>query len=260
MLEGIKEILFMLFKYNGENRLEKILFRSQLYKILKRYRHDRLYDVNSSLDWSDGYFVKHLSLRDELLASLSSIKYFDSQGHGHILDEIRQGGLDEVRFVSQSQLHTKIPELQKFSATDEIMELVYDYLGENAFLANSIAWLTLPDIDHDSFEYKFHYDINNTKWLNVFVYLNDVDLQKGPHSCIEGTTERKHLLSFVERRLTVNRALKLYGDKRIRVFTGDAGTAVFEDTSNYHRALPVTEGYRWMLQLNYSNVKLMDLE
>lgn len=260
MLEGFKEILFMLFKYKGENRLQKILFRSQLYKIYKRNWHDILYSVNSKYDWSNGYFVRHLSLPEELLASLSSVSYFDSKGRGLLLDEIRSGGGQEVRFVSQSRLHTKIPDLQKFSSTDEIKGLVCDYLGENAVLANSIAWVTLPDGNQESFEYKFHYDINNTKWLNVFVYLTDVDMENGPHSCIKGTTERKHLLSFVERRLTVKRALRLYGDERIKVFTGDAGTAVFEDTSNYHRALPVIQGFRWILQLNYSNVKLMDLE
>ena len=114
-------------------------------------------------------------------------------------------------------------------------------------------------LDSNNFEFGFHMDISNWKWLNVFINLSEVLIENGPHSCIEKTHEKRHFSSFLERRLGYNRAISIYGESRIKIFTGPVGTAIFEDTGNYHRALPIISGHRLMLQLNYSNYNNFDI-
>ena len=56
-------------------------------------------------------------------------------------------------------------------------------------------------------------------------------------------------------RLTDKFAIDNYKDN-IKILTGDIGTIIIENTNGFHRGMPVLEGTRLMLQLQYASTTL----
>ena len=56
-------------------------------------------------------------------------------------------------------------------------------------------------------------------------------------------------------RLTDKFALDNYKNN-IKILTGDIGTIIIENTNGFHRGMPVLDGTRLMLQLQYASTTL----
>ncbi len=269
---GIREIAYELFKSNKplKRRIFRILFRFQYIRNYMRARHDNKFEVPKLLINIDhaklkesGYLVKELDISQNLMNEIKELEYTEdvSKKVFKNFDEVinYNGKRAHARYVSNS-CHKMSDEVFKLSQSSEIMDIVHSYLGPKAELKDSVSWISISNVlSEKNFEFGFHMDIASWKWLNVFIYLSDVKELNGAHSCIEGTHEKRHIGSFLDRRLNMEKAIKLYIPDRFKVFTGKLGTAIFEDTGNYHRAMPVKEGYRFILQLNYSNYSDFEL-
>ena len=260
---GIREIFsdLVMSKLPLKRRLFRLFFRIGSIRSYYRSKLDKCYSV--SLDnsihsknlWTDGFCVKDLSVFKVHFDKLLSIKYKDDFGNVYSnKNEVTTSNLSKGsgRFINKST-HLDNPFIYDIAYSDEIFDIVKEYLGEKAYLADSVCWLSLPSsYPDDHYEFSFHRDIGSWKWLNVFIYLNDVDLSNGPHKCIPKTHNYCHSLSFFERRLSSSRKEKLYGNNHT-IFLGNKYTAIFEDTSMYHGASKVKSGYRHILQLNFNN-------
>ena len=44
----------------------------------------------------------------------------------------------------------------------------------------------------------FHRDFDNEKWIKVFVYLNDIEIQNGPHCFVKGS-QNKIINKYIRR-------------------------------------------------------------
>ena len=80
---------------------------------------------------------------------------------------------------------------------------------------------------------KFHTDIDYTKHFKIFIYLDDVLDQDGPHIFIPGTHKRKKWSHLLIKRYDDDDIYQNYKNK-IK-FTGKKGTIFFEDTFGFHR-------------------------
>ena len=270
--QGIREIAFELFKSNQplKRRVFRILFRFQYVRNFMRNLHDNKYQVPKVLTNKEhitlkesGYFVKELDISQSFMDEIKALQFTEDVSNKvfNNFDEVLnfKGTRSHARYVSNS-CHTLSNEVLMLSQSPEIMDIVNSYLGPKAELKDSISWVSISNVlSEKNFEFGFHMDIASWKWLNVFIYLGDVNELNGAHSCIERTHEIRHFESFLDRRLDMDKAINLYGPTRIKVFTGNIGTAIFEDTGNYHRAMPVKQGYRFILQLNYSNYSDFEL-
>lgn len=123
--------------------------------------------------------------------------------------------------------------------SDKIVALAKDYLGKEPVIHNVTIWWSFPLKDEEgefieSPFYGYHYDIDDVKFVKLFVYLNDVDEETGPHVILSGTHKNKGLFEIKNRRLSDEVAEQRYSGKK-RVMMGPAGTAFFEDTFTYHK-------------------------
>jgi hypothetical protein len=108
-------------------------------------------------------------------------------------------------------------------------------------LLGSRAWWSYPPPPSSAAArqphlFGFHYDIDDYKFIKLFIYLTDVDLASGPHVAISGTHRSKSLFEKVNRRISDEVANDRYKES-IRVITGRAGTAFLEDTFCYHKGM-----------------------
>jgi hypothetical protein len=125
------------------------------------------------------------------------------------------------------------------------------YLQAEPLLHSSQIYWSYPDLSEGyNPVYGFHYDIDDYKFLKLFIYLCDVDWDRGPHLIIEGTHKKKDWFEKGHRRLTDEQAECRYGD-RIRVMTGSRGHGFFEDTFCYHKGAKPRKR-RLILQLQYA--------
>ncbi len=165
-----------------------------------------------------------------------------------------------------------------------VSPLVHDaaqaYFGCNPYVNNSVVFVTHPNktgaegrAERSAYSQAWHYDLSQLKWLNFFIYLNDVDEENGAHQCVRGSHTRfvtphrdTHYVAGTEGvykpgvkygRLSDEYVSEVYGDDAIATHTGSAGTMIVEDTRALHRALPVTKGRRDMIQVSAGISNLM---
>lgn len=271
LFNGIKEIGFELLnpKHSFKRRLFRVSFRFQTIRNFKRSRFDIANNVETPSSPPAVYLAKHgyysfsLKLDSNLCKKINNLIYVDDNTKAEFK------GLQSVlndpqcyygRYTSISP-HNTIDEISEIARSPAVLEIVNSYLGENAVLSQSVCWITRPSsLPESHFEYGFHMDVADWKWLNLFIYLTDVDIDSGPHMCIDGTHTRRHFTSGIERRISDRRAVEVYGANSFITFVGPAGTALFEDTGNYHSARKVKFGYRHMLQLNFASTNSFDLQ
>ncbi len=131
--------------------------------------------------------------------------------------------------------HKQCEVVDKLTRDPVLVAVARAYLKTEPLLRSSRIFWSYPDLSQGYNPlYGFHYDIDDYKFLKQFFYLNDVDLDRGPHVIIEGTHKRKNWFEKNHRRLTDEQAENRYRG-RIRVIAGSSGHGFFEDTFCYHK-------------------------
>ena len=101
---------------------------------------------------------------------------------------------------------------------------------------------------------QFHFDSDHNRFLKVFLYLDDVHHNNGPHIFIPRTNmfyrSYLHPLLQIDGRISDSNALKF--GLLPSVVTGRRGTLIFADTHNLHRGSSVSfDTERNILQLQF---------
>ena len=149
------------------------------------------------------------------------------------------------------------------------------YFGVPSYVIQAVLFVSHPNVkasldipEMSQYSQAWHYDLSQLKWLNFFIYLNDVGEGNGAHKCMEKTHAHfipgkspSHFLPGtcreVEPGVYFGRFSDAYIDEHYdasseKTHYGKAGTIIIEDTRCLHRAMPVLTGRRDMLQLNTS--------
>lgn len=138
----------------------------------------------------------------------------------------------------------------------EILSTVSSYLGALPKIAFLKAWKVNPGND-DQAEMSFHMDHHGHRFLKVFWYLNDVNVDCGHHEFIKGT----HYQPRLDKRLlnessSVNNQIRKKRQKKgsflmdntivescfksdLLKICGKAGSGFIEDTRGLHRGTPM---------------------
>jgi hypothetical protein len=150
--------------------------------------------------------------------------------------------------------HHLVQRLTKDSAVKQIADA---YLGCNSVINLAVAWRTDPGNDRESLSgdaMMFHFDSDHNRFLKVFVYLDDVDENTGPHMYIPrtGIGRRKDLASDFKRDGRLSDELVLNAGLRPQRVCGPSGTIIFADTHNLHKGKPVIGNKaRYIFQLQF---------
>jgi len=112
------------------------------------------------------------------------------------------------------------------------------------------AWWSLPGHAHGEQAELFHRDVDDWRFLKLFVYLTDVDDDAGPHAFVPGSQASARLRRV--RRYSEAEVADAFGAGAVTVFRGPRGTSFLEDTFGLHRGLPPRARSRLVLQVVYS--------
>lgn len=157
--------------------------------------------------------------------------------------------------------------------TDELVdnEIIQSFIADPSFISVSQAYLrSCPTLDVLSMWWStsfcstpqkeaaqwYHFDLDRIRWLKFFIYLTDVDSDKGPHTFVAGSHKSgripKKLLSMGYQRISDEEVESFYKPEDILEFNGTAGTIIAEDTRGLHKGRHLLTGDRLILQLQFS--------
>jgi hypothetical protein len=154
----------------------------------------------------------------------------------------------------------RVPVVQRLIADGALHRIAQDYVGCRPLLTSISLWLD-PVYDQHFDAHVYHYDNDGPGFLKFFIYLNDVDVDTGAHSFIQGSHVRRkpgHLsrAQFYER----EDLLAHYGPDSEVVFSAPAGIILAEDTAGFHKGTTPRRDYRLLLQLQYAILDIPNLE
>jgi len=182
-----------------------------------------VYDLQ---DFIDGKGQIPLKLEDVKITRQKKLKYFDAD----------IAGCKDIIDIANSP---------------KILSLVADYFGCKPTIGNMAAWWTKAGADpaEKFYDDMFHRDVDDIKFLKLFVYLNDVGPKNGAHSFIKGS----HISNeCTARRMLSDEEIDRHFPKNNQlVLTGKSGGAFLEDTWGLHRSMPCEEGERLVLHIMY---------
>jgi hypothetical protein len=140
----------------------------------------------------------------------------------------------------------------ELATSPDVVRIATEYIGASPVLNYPESWFSFPvaKIRKESAK-NWHWDCDGIRWLKVFVYLNDVTLDNGPHAYVAGS-HRHWKVNDKGTRVTEEQIVNSYGEKAIRSFTAPRGTVIFEDTRGFHRGTPLVSGHRLVLQLQFN--------
>jgi hypothetical protein len=99
----------------------------------------------------------------------------------------------------------------------------------------------------------FHFDVEVSRSLYAFFYIEGGDRHSGAHVTITGSHRRKPWRLKLAPAFQPDHVVYAnFGQERERILEGEPGFGFLEDPACYHKALPPTRGHRLILQLRLS--------
>lgn len=154
-----------------------------------------------------------------------------------------------------------IPEIQKLVTDPVLLSIIQGYLECIPIHCQSNCWWSI-NYQNDSAALSknaqlYHQDKEFIKFVKVFIYLNDVDENNGAHAYVAGSckdyeekVDEKYQISS---RVSDDFIAEKYEEDKIVYMKGKKGTILLEDTSGFHKGVPVLKGHRLLLQMEYCN-------
>jgi hypothetical protein len=147
----------------------------------------------------------------------------------------------------------KSQEIRKLVMDFGIREIVGKYLGCEPVLDGVWAWLSYPTKTACSASAQlYHFDLDRIRWLKIFVYLNDVGMDNGPHAFVEGTHNDSGRFASHQGRFNDHEVFEYYPKENEVFLTGNAGSVFIEDTLGIHKGCPLQKGERVLLEFQLS--------
>lgn len=206
---------------------------------------------------NDGYSIFKNKLDNKVIDELKSLsfKLKAKVGEDHIHFDPKNKRSNIYKFEPNELINDGC--VQELIMDPILINIARQYLGsEPIFDFVAMWWSTDSKNKNDDAAQEYHFDLDRMKWLKIFVYLNDVDENNGPHCYISGShkvgNKPQKILDKGYVRISDSELHKYYKKNDFKEITGAAGTVVFGDTSCWHKGKPIVKGDRLILQLEYT--------
>ena len=171
----------------------------------------------------------------------------------------RLNSLGVSRLTKTINLNNNNLTLNKIIFSEEIINIAKSYLNTSKISVNATFFISNSLETSEEEKYKnaqyFHWDNDFTKFFKMYIYLNDVNYENGPHIFIPGT----HKLKKKE-----NKLCRLYSDENInqnypktKTFLGKKGTFFLVDSYGIHKGLTPKRNYRLMLNIHFGRGRIL---
>jgi hypothetical protein len=161
------------------------------------------------------------------------------------------------RFTQKDLVNNK--DIQQLIMDPVLINIARNYLQCEPIFDFPAMWWTNTFLKEASAEAAqlYHFDMDRIKWLKIFVYLNDVTNDNGPHQLIKGShlpgAKPKELLNRGYERIPDQDINKYYKPEDVIVVLGQAGSVFAEDTKCWHKGTPLKSGHRLVLEFEYTS-------
>lgn len=155
--------------------------------------------------------------------------------------------------VDQQVLHEN-PDIQNLAGDLTLLAVAQAFLGCRPVFTGCTMWWSAAFLDEPDPDLAqlFHFDMDQVKFLKLFVYLTDVGQGNGPHVFVRGSHRRLPKAMLEDRRYRDEEVLDHYPAHRVLTLTGPAGTMFAENTRGLHKGTAVKTGCRLLLELQYA--------
>ena len=232
--------------------------KERFQRIKKLKNMDVIYRLNEN-----GYVILDEKLEDKLLLGLISLtkklkcnySKYDPDSQKVIFDEklhkLPSYYYDSFDLVNSREVIEVINFLKK-------MDIADNYLKSKTYLIGVNMWWSTKSKTIDSYSAQdFHFDLDGIKWLKFFVYLNDVNLENGPHVYVEGThksfSKPHSILKNGYKRVKDDEIYKHFSKDKIHKIIGKKGTIIIGDSSCFHKGVMPIKGNRLIFEITLSN-------
>lgn len=175
------------------------------------------------------------------------------QGTACRLEELPEGTASAA-YPLQTVL--ECPDLLALVNSPSVLRLAEAYLGCKPTLSSlGVRW-SLPggeareDGEGEPRYQAFHRDVDDWRFLKLFIYLTDVEADCGPHIYVRGSHRRR--FGFFARAYGLDEIAARFGADSLITVAGPAGSTFIADTVGVHRGSPPTGRPRLILQAQYS--------
>ena len=143
------------------------------------------------------------------------------------------------------------PHLLAIANDPKVLAIVETVLGAKPTIgALRLWWSTPTPTGKPEHAENFHRDVDDLRFLKLFVYLTDVDEDAGPHIFASGSHKQDVLTTIG--RYTDDEVETAVGSDKITRLCGPAGTSFIENTYGLHRGLPPRVRPRLVFQPLYT--------
>jgi hypothetical protein len=163
-----------------------------------------------------------------------------------------------VELVRGDSIHEADSPLLKVALDTKLLEIVASYLELWPSLYSIGAWLNYSIGEPPTSSQLWHRDPEDLKIIKVFIYLVDVDEQRGPFCYIPGTQSFGKYANLVpahkhSMRITDEEMATAMGPEHWLKCTGPVGTMILADTVGFHRGGYVKDGHRVLITFTYTS-------
>lgn len=151
-------------------------------------------------------------------------------------------------FTNEDIIHS--PHAIRWANHPKVLEIVEHALGAKPTVSNLSVWWSYPGHDTPQEAENFHRDVDDLRFIKLFLYLSDVDDGAGPHVFVP--TSQNHPGFKKIRRYTDEEVEREFGCEGIHYFTGPKGSAFLENTYGLHKGQLPTQTRRLLFQVQYS--------
>ncbi|MEX5588368.1 phytanoyl-CoA dioxygenase family protein [Pseudomonas urmiensis] len=151
-------------------------------------------------------------------------------------------------FTNTDIVHS--PHAIQWANHPKVLEIVEHVLGAKPTVSNMSVWWSYPGHDTPQEAENFHRDVDDLRFIKLFIYLSDVDERAGPHVFVP--TSQNHPGFKRIRRYSDEEVEQEFGRDGIHYFTGLKGSAFLENTYGLHKGQLPTHTRRLLFQVQYS--------
>lgn len=142
------------------------------------------------------------------------------------------------------------PHILRAANSPFLLEILFRHFGCKPTLSKISIWHSFPNENSAQNAENYHRDVDDIKFVKVFVYLTDVDEGGGPHVYVKGSHKKNTMLKI--RRYDDAEVEAEFPEDRIMTITGKRGASFIENTYGLHKGLKAQTSRRTLLQFEYS--------
>ena len=156
-------------------------------------------------------------------------------------------------FFKLKDPYVQCPEIIDLCLTTEVQKLVRLLLGNHWAIGGCNLRRNLVTNNAENTVTFFHRDHNSNNFIKLFFYLNDVTMEGGPFTYVEGSHIDRRESGWTDgSRWTDEQITGLYGQDKIKHLTANKGDLIVANTTGFHKGLKCKVKERLMLTINFT--------